>query len=124
MGFLFAPMAPVLVYSLLMGENFGAVMIFGAVIAYAFMLVLGLPLVALLNWRRKISLLTSAVGAVFVGLVIWAAFFGTAIFESPTPMDAKDIFATIFSFCLFVGLGLIAGVTWWIIVTSRRSTPL
>lgn len=123
MAFMFAPLSPVLLYSLFTGENFSGAMMFGAAIAYGHLLALGLPLAALVNWRRKVSLLTSALGATCIAMLPWAIFMGTSVFRSQAPMGSDAIVALIFSFCFFGGMGFIAGVTWWFIATSRRSAP-
>ena len=124
-AFALAPLAPVLAYSLFTGENFMGAMMFGSLIAYGHLLILGLPLAALANWRRKISLLISAFGAAFIGMLPWAVFMGTNLIRSRAPMGSEAIVAFIFSFGFFGSMGFIAGVAWWLIATPRKPpTPV
>ncbi|HEY3858161.1 MAG TPA: hypothetical protein VGM47_00965 [Gammaproteobacteria bacterium] len=123
-AFALAPLAPVFIANIFSDENFLGAMMFGAVIAYGHMLVLGLPLAAWVNWRRKVSLLTSALGAAFIGLLPWAVFMGHSMLASPGAMGANALVAMIFSFCFFGGMGFIAGVAWWFISKPRRPTPI
>lgn len=124
-AFALAPMAPVLAYSLFTSENFLGSMMFGALIAYGHILVLGLPLAALVNWRRKISLLTSTLGAAFIGILPWAVFMGSSLLFNRHPMGSDAIVALILSFGFFGSMGFIAGVAWWFIATLRKTaTPV
>ena len=122
-AFALAPLAPVLAYSLFGGENFLGSLMFGAVIAYAHLLILGLPLAAWVNLRRKISLLTSALGAAFIGLLPWLVFMSWSMFHSKGPMGGEAIVAMFFSFGFFGSMGFIAGVVWWLILSLWVAEP-
>lgn len=120
-AFALAPLAPALVYGLFTADNFLGATAMSALIAYGHMLFLGLPLAAWVNWRRKISLLTSALGAASVGMLPWLVFMIWSVLHSRAPMGSNAIIAMFFSFGFFGSMGFIAGVTWWFIATPRRS---
>ena len=122
-AFVLAPLAPVLAYSLFGSDNFLGSLMFGAAIAYAHVLVLGLPLAAWINLRRKISLFTSALGAACIGLLPWLVFMSWSMFHSKGPMGGEAIVAMFFSFGFFGSMGFIAGVVWWPILSLWGTEP-
>lgn len=119
-AFVLAPLAPVLAYSLFTNENFLGSLLFGAAIAYAHVLMLGLPLTAWVNLRRRISLLNCTLGSTFIGMLPWLLFMGWSLLHGQGPMGSEAIVAMIFSFCFFGGMGCIAGVTWWWIACYKN----
>jgi len=118
-AFVLAPLAPVLAYSVVSGENFLGSMMFGAVLAYAHVLLLGLPLAAWVNLRRKISLLNCAFGAAFIAVIPWAVFLGKGVIFGQTPVGATPLVPIILSCGFFGSMGFIAGVSWWFIACYK-----
>jgi hypothetical protein len=121
-AFVLAPLVPAFAFGLFSGSNFLGAMMFAAAIAYAHVLVLGLPLVWLANRGRRISLLTSAFGAAFIGMLPWLVFISWSIFHGPAPIGGNIIVTMIFSFGFFGCMGGITGVFWWFIAMFWRST--
>jgi hypothetical protein len=121
LAFVLAPLVPVFFYSLSSGPLFLSNMLFGGAIAYAYVLLLGLPLVAWFNLRRKISLLGSAIGGAFIGMLPLLVVMGFALSRSRTPMDSNATFSALSSLRLFGTMGLIAGVAWWFIACYKRN---
>jgi hypothetical protein len=120
-AFVLAPLVPVFFYSLSSGELFLSNMMFGAAIAYAYVLLLGLPLVAWFNLRRQISLLGCAIGGAIVGMLPWFVFMGFVTLRGRAPMDSNAIFAALSSFGFFGSAGITAGIAWWFIACYKRS---
>lgn len=119
-AFALAPLAPVLAYSVFTSENFLGSMMFGAAIAYAHVLLLGLPLVAWVNLRRRVSLFTSAIGGLLTGMLPWTFFMSWSMLHSTAPMGGNAMVAMVFSFCFFGSMGFIAGVAWWFIACYKK----
>lgn len=119
LAFALAPLAPVLLYSVFTSENFLGSLMFSALLAYGHLLVLGLPLAAVVNHYRKVSLLTSSVGGTLVGLLPWAVFMSYSMLRSPAHIGGDAVVAMFFSFGFFSGMGLTAGFAWWWIACFR-----
>jgi len=127
LAFQLAPVLPPFLYALYSDENFGGVFFIGAVTCYLYTLVFGLPLAYVLNRRRKISLLTTAVGSFLIGALPWALFMTVMKVRSYMLYGlgvALENLAAVFRMIAFFGaFGLAAGLTWWFIACFRRTNP-
>ena len=119
-AFVLAPLVPALAYSVFSGDNLLGALLFGAAIGYAHVLILGLPLAAWVNLRRRISLLSCALGGAVIGLLPWLGFMSWSMLHSKGPMGSNAVIAMFFSFGFFGSMGFMAGTAFWFIACYKN----
>ena len=127
LAFLIAPLLPTLVYAFFSGENLVGFFTLAAAIAYLYTLIFALPLAYLLNRRRKISLLTTSIGAALVGALPWAVFVGYNMVGIYRRYGAEAAFTNLVAIFLMVSFfgafGMATGLVWWFIACYGRTKP-
>lgn len=96
---------------LAMMEEAAYVFVIGLPLAYAGMLVLGLPLALFLRRRGRLSILALGLGAVLLGALeatLVVQWFGTKV-TSPV----LDVLGAGCAFMVALAFGLICGMPWW-----------
>jgi hypothetical protein len=127
-AFALAPFISAFVYSALFtGDAFLSALPTIAIVSYLQTLVLGLPFAFLLNWRRKVSLLTTAISSGVAGALPWVLFLGNSVLRSQWGGGASNPdnwIALLAALVIFGGLGGIGGVAWWFISKPPKPTPI
>ena len=125
-----APLFPALLFATLAKGPFPFLAVMGIVIAYLQMLLCGLPLLSLLNWRRKVSPINVALVTIIAGALPWMVLLDSSIILDHLQHGQSLMQADESTFWIaplvFGSYGLSAGFAWWVLASplAPASPPI